>query len=944
MSVRRSWSPVVMVSVLVLVALQLSVPVALRLVPRAAAAVAQPGTFHLSVLEALDASHGAKPTDAAKVIDTFKWLISAEKTGGAYGYAGAATGGKAGYDAVGDPTNNAATSAKCTPGTRSGATDPGPNVTSGAYDPNACQWPSVRYTPGAVPVVAEGDQSDLTGGVPNNLTLQPGRYLISVTADGHKIDGAHFDIDGSAPTPANVVVSMHATPVPLGTLRLRVFKDSAPVDGTYEVGLEKPLVGFTVHLNDVMGEVTTDYFGNRLCTNYLHVNATNAGTYPGQKIGAVAFDAAGLPVVDSADRGGTCLSAANGDVVVPNIGPDRYTATVIAPSGQKWYQTTTLEGNHDWDMWIAEAETGFDTEMTVGGEPVPPVDMGFVPYNPTAGQADSAPAAMTGTGTITGTAVVINAYVGGLGGTTVPNAGVAGANVRGPVDSPIVTLSDLGSNDQMIYVGRGAANGAFTIANVPDGDYQLTVWDYAQDLILDSFNVTVHTGETVDVGQKGLVGWYAGVTGTVFIDTNANGVRDPGEVGVPKFPIGVKQRDNSLIDAGQSAATTDDKGSYTVSEGYPISKWFILEAFSTGYKTTGITVQADNEPSPRTYTGAAVDVNVLPIIGLKGRIDWGVQRYSGAENGGIVGTVTYDTTRNELDPTHAVTEPYQPGIPGLTTHLYYPLRDAAGTVLTDPTTGAARLMLGTDGKPLDLADPYVTETWDQSRGCTNRMHDGTPLTDQNALPPVGDEKYLCVEAPMDGWQGVPSDKTAGAFGQTVNGNYAFGQVSYDNAAIAAEADRQAAAVAAGTTMTPTTALTALPAPAPMANDDYVVRVDIPTLSNNRPLYQTTQEEDVNVFDGDTRLPQENFPVVAGAPLPTSAQSPGDGGLLSQGGGFVSPCIGTNHTVKVTDPAFQANGGSPYEGLARHLCDEKLVTVRGGQATAPIRNTLMMEMK
>ena len=60
MSVRRSWSPVVMVSVLVLVALQLSVPVALRLVPRAAAAVAQPGKFHLSVLEALDASHGAK--------------------------------------------------------------------------------------------------------------------------------------------------------------------------------------------------------------------------------------------------------------------------------------------------------------------------------------------------------------------------------------------------------------------------------------------------------------------------------------------------------------------------------------------------------------------------------------------------------------------------------------------------------------------------------------------------------------------------------------------------------------------------------------------------------------------------------------------------------------------------------------------------------------------
>ncbi len=939
MSVRRSWSPVVMLSVLVLVALQLSVPVALRLVPRAAAAVAQPGTFHLSVLEALDASHGSKPTDTPKPISTFKWLISAEKTNGAYGYAGSTTGGQPGYDAVGDPTNNATTFAQCTPGTRTSASDPGPNVTSGKYDPRGCQWPSTRYTPGAVPVVAEGDQSDLTAGVPNNLTLQPGRYLISVTADGHKIDGAHFDVDGTKGTP-DVVVSMHATPVPLGTLRLRVFKDTAPVDGTYEVGTEKPLKGFTVHLNDVMGEVTTDYFGNRLCTNYLHVDATNIATYTGQKIGAVAFDAAGLPVVDAANAGGTCLSAANGDVVIPNIGPNRYTASVVAPSGQKWYQTTTLEGNHDWDMWIAEAETGFDTEQTVGGEPVPPVDMGFVPYNPVAGQLDSAPAAMTGTGTITGTAVVINAYVGGVGGTTViggnmtPNAGVAGANIRGPVDSPIITLSDLGSNDQMIYVGRGAADGTFTITNVPDGDYQLTVWDYAQDLILDSFNVTVHTGETVDVGQKGLVGWWTTITGTVFIDTNANGRRDPGEVGVPKFPIGVKHRDNSVLDAGQSAASTDDKGSYTITEGYPISKWFVVEAFNTGYKTTGITVQADNEPSSRTYTGAAVDVNVLPIIGLSGRLDWGVQRYSGGENGGIAGTVSYDTTRNELDPTYAVTEPYQPGIPGLTTHLYYPLRDAAGTVLIDPATGGARLMTGTDGKPLDLADPYVTETWDQSAGCTNRMHDGTPLTDQNALPPVGDSAYPCVEAPMAGWHAVPSDQTDGAFGQTVNGNYAFAQVNYDNSAIAAEADRQAAAVAASLDPTPTTPMSALAAPVPMANDDYVVKVDIPTLSNNKPLYKPTQEEDVNVFDGDTRLPQENFPVAAGDPLPSGAQSPGDGGLLSQGGGFVSPCIGNGHTVNVTDAPFQANGGSPYEGQSRHLCDQKLVTVRGGQAAAP----------
>ena len=32
-------------------------------------------------------------------------------------------------------------------------------------------------------------------------------------------------------------------------------------------------------------------------------------------------------------------------------------------------------------------------------------------------------------------------------------------------------------------------------------------------------------------------------------------------------------------------------------------------------------------------------------------------------NGGIVGTVSYDTTRNELDPRYAAVEDWQPGVP-----------------------------------------------------------------------------------------------------------------------------------------------------------------------------------------------------------------------------------------------------------------------------------------
>ena len=58
-------------------------------------------------------------------------------------------------------------------------------------------------------------------------------------------------------------------------------------------------------------------------------------------------------------------------------------------------------------------------------------------------------------------------------------------------------------------------------------------------------------------------------------------------------------------------------------------------------------LQGENETKATTKLGSLVDIDFLPIIGLGGEIDWGVQPYDPGTNGGIVGTVTYDTTRNE---------------------------------------------------------------------------------------------------------------------------------------------------------------------------------------------------------------------------------------------------------------------------------------------------------
>ena len=54
----------------------------------------------------------------------------------------------------------------------------------------------------------------------------------------------------------------------------------------------------------------------------------------------------------------------------------------------------------------------------------------------------------------------------------------------------------------------------------------------------------------------------------------------------------------------------------------------MLEAYADGWKTTGVTYQADNQPTPTTELGTGVDVSFLPIIGLSGRLDWGVKPYA----------------------------------------------------------------------------------------------------------------------------------------------------------------------------------------------------------------------------------------------------------------------------------------------------------------------------
>ncbi|HEV7899107.1 MAG TPA: hypothetical protein VGP31_14830, partial [Planosporangium sp.] len=165
--------------------------------PGVAAAAPSNGSITLKVVSARTVGP-APEIQKGDPVAHYKWLITADDVGNPH-----------------DATKN------CLP-SRAG-------VASTPDFADKCQWPSVRYTPGAVPVVAQGDETTLASAKSLNK-LPVGKYLISVTADGYKIDGKHFTVVGGQTRP--VVVDMQPYPLQLGSIRLQVFNDTNPVDGT----------------------------------------------------------------------------------------------------------------------------------------------------------------------------------------------------------------------------------------------------------------------------------------------------------------------------------------------------------------------------------------------------------------------------------------------------------------------------------------------------------------------------------------------------------------------------------------------------------------------------------------------------------------------------------------------------------------------------------------
>ena len=781
-------------------------------------------------------------------------------------------------------------------------------------------------------------------------------------ADGYKLDGTPFTVTSGGS--GTVEVPLQPVPLPTATIKAQIFADVTSTNGQYDPG-EDGLPGFQGFITDYIGQVTTDVFGNPLCTKYQFNDLNNNGVQdPGEEI---ILDATFAPIVTH--LGGKCLSGDinmdgvvnatdvalysdpqldPGVLTIPNLGPNRYALSAVPPTGASWVQTTTLEGNHDWDAWVMEGSTGLDTEFVVAGEPFPAEIFGYVP-GPTMNRF-----APGGQGTIKGVVEAMKVYVPTTGGACLPGTiwgGLCGGKVDKPIDKPWIALSDLNNGDAAVWLGRGNADGTFTIPNVPNGSYSITYWDEPQNYILDLLNVSIVNGETVDMGVLPLTGWFTKFDGFVFDDANRNGIRDAGEKGVPNFTLTLRKRENSLMDRGATLVTTNASGYYQMENAYPLTEWLVLEAYDDRYYTTGVTYQADNQPAPTTVLGAGVDVSVLPIIGLSGTLDWGVHAYDPTgsngvdpQNGGIVGSVSYDTTRNELNPQYAAAEDWQPGVSGVTVNLYAPV-----DCPIDPTTGTTSVpcdangdyALAPDGSYAQgkLLNTYVTETWERPTDCVARGVDGAPLqnpADQQVLP-VGSGKG-CLEGPLMGVQfgPYPTDQgtSAANFGAAVDGNYGFGDACFDGVLDATDPSAPTCKDATTGTDVPFT---------PLPAADYLVHVDLPSVHDNNgaQVYKVTREEDINIASGDSYVPQVPPPACVGALHQVDLAGAGSDNYpattLPDPSGLGAATVAVAASTPTDNPTFIDIGGSPYEGQAKPLCDTKLVTLQNGKSVVPMFN-------
>jgi len=286
-----------------------------------------------------------------------------------------------------------------------------------------------------------------------------------------------------------------------------------------------------------------------------------------------------------------------------------------------------------------------------------------------------------------------------------------------------VVLNSTTGDGAAIAAAQCDDQGGFTLANVPAGDFEVDVFDQWLDQIIQAQAVTVPAdAPLVDMGHIPVLSWFTQYDQNIYQDLNRNGVYDDGEPGVSNVPLTLRYRNGAL----SNQTLSDSLGNGILVELFPLFNWYVAEADSTRFKQTGVHITVDGggkpetsgpganlwtasyatgESSDRVEVPGALSYGVQGFISQRNRVDWGRTPYVAGENGGIVGTVVYSSTRAFDDQRFNIQTIWEPLVPRVTVNLYrkQTLGDGTDTlVLVDTTTTSSwddyvNLVYGADG-------------------------------------------------------------------------------------------------------------------------------------------------------------------------------------------------------------------------------------------------------
>lgn len=762
-------------------------------------------------------------------------------------------------------------------------------VQPGVPDPKTL---AVKFHTSYMPVKANGRTRQGTGSVQVTLDAAK-RYFLTVMPDaGYSLAGVNI-----APGQTQARVTPQPLPLPTAQVSVFVYEDDHPLNGQPDLPQEAGLEGFKVFIYDAGGrygvsggQMMMDTFGHPIGTVY-------------DAMGGVQQMGQGFVMTD-----------VNGEALIKNLAPGKFTIFVSPPSGPGWIQTETIEGTRGIDAWVKPGEPKFFMEF---GPPGYHVTVGFA--KPLENR------------TVLKAGRTVRGKVVNLHTSRPPDYTFFPGE---PVPGAWVALNETGAAGQVLFAAPcDKADSTFFIHNVPPGDYQLAFWDENLDIIFASKNITVSAGQDLNLGNIPVFNWFARLNERVFLDKNENGFPDPDEPGIPDQTLNIRWRDGSIY----QTATTNAEGKFTFTEVFPFFNWLVAEVDYTRYKPTGNTVVVDNggairpdqgwtwpsrgvltpqpqfnpdhSPAINPYTGnnlSRTERGPFPLLlegfqaflGTTNVIEWGKTTYDKVDvdrapkgnfpgpedtdwngngefdgsNGGIAGIIYYATTRAEDDPRLNAAETWEPGIPRVQVNLYTDY-DRNG-VIDDLNRDGKVTLADVDNYPFTWRQaPYQKGPEDIDRNGNSSFDYGDAInvtaTDSwDDSPPTG------AQGPPFIHQGVATDAYDGLrnFNQVRPAVFDGGYIFTKSSPLASEN---------------------------LPEGTYIVEAVPP------PGYQIVKEEDKNVNFGET---------FQASPL---ARPP--------------VCVGDPHLVPAELSLFPGVP-SKFAGQTRPLADRKQVQVGPGQNT------------